>query len=172
MKKLVYLYILVLAVMILASCSKGANKASKDESSSQQAESEAFENINENIEKEKIEEDDEAGIKISIGETGENLSLPDDFPKDVIPLPEDANIINVNTSSDNKGIGVIFKTGKRFDEAVTYCRDIMKDGTILVEDKKDDSYFLMGSKDKYSIMMSISKYNGEEISILFSVTPQ
>lgn len=172
MKKLVYLYILLLTVMILVSCSKGANQVSEEEGSSQQTESEAFANVNENIEKEKIEEDDEAGINISIGETGENLSLPDNFPKDVFPLPEDANIINVNTSSDNKGIGVIFKTGKSFDEAVAYCRDIMKDGTILTEDKKDDSYFLRGNKDIYSIVITISKSNGEEISILFNVTTQ
>jgi len=172
MKKIMFILIMVLSVMALVSCSKGDKQVPEKDDLSQKTESETFGNVDKKVADEELEEDDGPYIRVDLGEIGENLSLPDSFPKDVLPLPEDANIVNVNEGSDNKGIGIIFKTGKSFDEAITYCQDIMKDGTIFAEDKKDDSYFLMGNKDKYSIMISVSKYNGEEISILFSVTPQ
>ncbi|HYE83175.1 MAG TPA: hypothetical protein VEG39_13550 [Clostridia bacterium] len=76
----------------------------------------------------------------------------------------------MNDNKDAKAVGIIFKTGKNFDEAVAYCQDIMKSGTVTAEDKKDVSYLLMGSKDKYGILITVSKYNGENISILLNVS--
>lgn len=101
-----------------------------------------------------------------------DLCLPRSFPAKVFPLPEDANVITVNENADSKGVGIVFMTGMSFDEALAYCRDLMTNGTVTVEDKKDDSYLLMGSKEKYNIMITVSKYNGENISILLDVTPQ
>lgn len=182
MRKIIILSMLVLMAIVLISCSGGDKQVSREDGPSQPAATEATENTatentdaDESAEEdatEEIEEDSGTEINVSLGVTGQNMSLPDSFPKEVFPLPEDANIINVNENADNKNIGIIFTTGKNFDEAVAYCQDIMKDGTITVEDKKDDSYILMGSKDKYSIMISVSKYNGENISILFNVTPK
>ena len=180
MRKTALLSILALTVMVLASCSGGSKQVPGEDGSSRpaatadSAKDTAVEatTAEEKSVTEEREESSGAGINVSLGETGENMSLPDSYPTEVFPLPGDANIVNVNENPDNKSTGIILKTGKNFDEALAYCQDIMKGGTITLEDKKDDSYILMGSKDKYSIMITVSKYNGENISILFNVTPQ
>jgi hypothetical protein len=172
MRKIMFLSLLVLMTAALISCSSGAKQVPAENAASQPAAAEAAESTPEVDTIEELEHASGMEINVSMGEMGENMSLPESFPKDVLPLPEDANIVNVNDNADTKSVSIIFKTGKNFDEALAYCQDIMKDGTITVEDKKDDSYILMGSKDKYSIMITVSKYNGENISILFNVTPQ
>jgi len=171
MRKIVFLSILALIALVSISCSGGAKQVPAEAGSSQRAAVEAEDTAEEDA-YEETEESTGVEIKIDIGKTGENMSLPESFPEELFPLPEDANIVNVNENPDNKSTGIILKTGKNFDEALAYCQDIMKGGTITLEDKKDDSYILMGSKDKYSIMITVSKYNGENISILFNVTPQ
>lgn len=108
-------------------------------------------------------------INVSLGQNGENMPLPESFPKDVLPLTEDANIINVNDNGEGNSIGIIFKTDMSFEESITYYQNIMKDGTMMMENKKADSYIFMGSKDKYGISISISKYDGDKVSILLDV---
>lgn len=158
MKKIVLLSMLALMTVVLISCSGGTKQVPEENAASQPVAAEAAESA------------PEVEINVSMGEMGENMSLPESFPKDVFPLPEDANIVNVNENKDAKAVSIVFKTGKSFDEAVAYCQDIMKGGSIGMEDKKDASYLLMGDKDKYGVMITVSKYNGENISILFNVT--
>ena len=171
MRRIMLLSILVLMAVVLISCSSGAKQVPGEKEPSQPAAVETAESTPAAVTLDDVVKDTGAEIDLSLGQIGENMSLPESFPKDVFPLPEDASVVNVN-DNDTKGIGIIFKTGKNFDEALAYCQDIMKDGTITVENKKEDSYFLMGSKEKYGVMITVSKYNGENISILFNVTPQ
>lgn len=155
MKKSLALFILIVFAAALIGCSGGGGQDVAEDVALQAQES--------------LEEAENTGIEVSLGETGENLSLPDDYPDEVFPLPEDANIVNVNADGASNAMGIIFTTGMTFDEAAEYCKDILKDGNITVEDKRDDSFILMGDKDQYGIMITISKYDGEKISILFNV---
>lgn len=170
MKKGMLLSVLLLMVVVLISCSSGAKQVPEEKAVSQPAAAEAAESTPEVDTIEELEQASGTEINVSMGKTGENMSLPESFPKEVFPLTEDANIINVNDNKDSKSLSIIFKTGKSFDEAVAFYKDIMKGGSITAETQNDVSYLLMGSKDKYSIMITVTKYDGENISILLGVT--
>jgi len=172
MKGISFILIIALIAALLVGCSSGQKQAPKENTPSQPAATQtavkdAPQEDLEDIEEDEVDElDDEPGIRFNLGETGRNLSLPDNYPKEVLPLPEDANVVNVN--ADDRAIGVIFETGKSFEEAVEYCKDLMKDGSIIVEEKKEDSYLLIGTKDNYDITISVSKHFS--VSILFGIS--
>jgi len=118
----------------------------------------------------KAEEDDGAKVSVSVGDTGKNMKLPDNFPKDVVPLLDDADIVNINNSGGGTAIGIIFKTNKSYNEAVAFYQDVMKSGTVTVENKTEDAYLLIGNKDKYGITITINKYSEKDISVLINVS--
>ncbi len=171
MKRIMFLSIFVLIAVVLIGCSNSQKQVSTENETSQPPAAEVVESAPGEAAINEVEQNSGADINVSMGETGENMSLPESFPDDVFPLPDDANIINVNENADANATSIIFKTGKNFEEAIAFCQDIMKGGTIAVEDKKDVSYFLMGDKGKYNIIITVNKYNGENISILMNVTP-
>lgn len=165
MKRIMLLSIWVFMTVVLVSCSNSAGRAVNENTAPQSTADKAADSaISETGQNSGVD------INVSLGETGENMSLPESFPDEVLPLPDDANIINVNDNKDTKAISITFKTGKNFEEAIAFYQDIMKNGTIHMEDKKDESYLLMGSKDKYNIVITVSKYNGENISVLLNVS--
>jgi hypothetical protein len=90
------------------------------------------------------------------------LSLPDGYPKDVIPLLDDANIVNVNDARDtaSKAIGIGYTTKKGLEDAVEFYEDVMKDGTIDMKNKADDNFIILGSKGDYVVTISGALTNG------------
>ena len=111
-------------------------------------------------------------INYGTAKPGQNLSLPDEFPVDVLPLLDDARINFVNTNDANQAIGITFLTDKSFDEAVEFYQKVMQDGKVTMESKQDNSYILIGSKGSYAVSISITYQTGEKVFVLLDVTPQ
>lgn len=173
MRKRIFLFIILILALIFASCSNNSSQGPKENLASDTSiENSADNSTGEVLEEENDveEETDGPSVSVSLGETGENLSLPNRYPKDVIPLLDDANIINVNDNDDAKALGIIFKTDKSFEEAIEFYNETMKEGTITVQTEKDDSYFIMGAKGDLGVIITISKYEGDKISILINIT--
>lgn len=172
MRKRIFLFIILILALIFASCSNNSSQGPKENLASDTSiENSADNSTGEVLEENDVEEEtDGPSVSVSLGETGENLSLPNRYPKDVIPLLDDANIINVNDNDDAKALGIIFKTDKSFEEAIEFYNETMKEGTITVQTEKDDSYFIMGAKGDLGVIITISKYEGDKISILINIT--
>lgn len=111
-------------------------------------------------------------INYGTAKPGQNLSLPDEFPVDVLPLLDDARINFVNTNDANQAIGITFLTDQSFDEAVEFYQKVMQDGKVTMESKQDNSYILIGSKGSYAVSISITYQTGEKVFVLLDVTPQ
>lgn len=58
-----------------------------------------------------------------LGEFGTNLSIPDSFPTDDIPVLPDANIINAYEDDDKSNARITYGTGKPYDEVVKFYED-------------------------------------------------
>ncbi len=111
-------------------------------------------------------------INYGTAKPGQNLSLPDEFPADVLPLMDDACINFINTNDSNQAIGITFSTDKSFDEAVAFYQEVMQDGRISMESKHDNGYVLVGGKGSYAVSISITSQPGEKVFVLLDVTPQ
>lgn len=64
------------------------------------------------------------GNKVNYGtaKPGKNLSLPDEFPADILPLMDDARIDLINTNDANKAIGITFQTDKSLIKSKMLCK--------------------------------------------------
>lgn len=126
MKKVLCILIPCLIVaLILGSCGGGKKES-------------AIEDFNEELKKsgkeieEKISKEigSSADINLDIsqfGQIGTNLTLPDSFPEHVLPLVDDANIINVNENKENFIVSIIYTTTKRYDEVGKFYEEVFKD---------------------------------------------
>lgn len=170
MKRILLLSMLVGMAVVIIACSNSPQQVSNENATAQPQSGEAVKNTPPEVTIKDLEQKSGMDINVSLGKTGENMSLPESFPNNTFPLPEDANIVNVNDNKDAKALGITFKTGKNFEEAVAFYQNVMKGGTITMEQKKDGTYLLMGDKDKYGVMVSVSKYNGDNVSVLLNVT--
>jgi hypothetical protein len=111
-----------------------------------------------------------ADIKVNMGASGTNMSLPDGFPRDVVPLLDDANIVNVIDNKESMAMGVTYTTDKSLEEAIAFYQNVFKDVEERVETKTDSGYMLFGKKNNIDITAVIAKYDGDKISILLNVS--
>lgn len=116
----------------------------------------------------------EDGTKVNFGtaKSGEGMELPADFPVDVLPLLDDAEINFVNINDANNGIGITFVTAKSFDQAVAFYKEVMTDGQINMETQQDNMYMVAGAKGAYSVIITITHQAGHKVNILLDATPK
>lgn len=109
-------------------------------------------------------------IKVNMGTSGTNMSLPDGFPKDVVPLLDDANVINVIDNKESKTMGITYTTDKSFEDAAAFYQNVIKDAEDRSETKSDNGYMIYGKKNNIDITAVISKYEGDKISVFLNVS--
>jgi hypothetical protein len=109
-------------------------------------------------------------IKVNMGNSGVNLSLPDGFPKDVVPLLGDANVINVIDNKESKAMGITYTTDKSFEDAVAFYQEVIKDGVERSESASENGYLMFANKAGIDISVVISKYEGEKVSVFLNVS--
>lgn len=158
MKKIaaILLFALIMS-LVLIGCGGGEDQATKDTGSP------ATEGT--------VKLEDGSKVNYGTAKPGTSLSLPDAFPKDIVPLLDDAEINFVNTNDANKAIGVTFSTDKSLDEAIAFYQKVMADGKVNVENKGEGTYFIVGSKDSYAVTISMTYKPGEKMNVLLDVTP-
>lgn len=169
MKKTISIILVILLVgLMITGCGSESNKSRQDAiTNSSDSSAETTSEVN------KIEEKSDTEINVSMGQMGSNLSLPDGYPKDVIPLLDDANIVNVNDARDtiSKAIGIGYTTKKSFEDAIEFYGDVMKDGSINMKNIADDNFIILGSKGDYVVTISGALTNGT-VTILLDVAPK
>ena len=63
---------------------------------------------------------DLGGLGGIMGQMGTNLTLPDSFPADDIPVMSNVNIINVYENDTKKNVRIMFGTDKEYDEVLEF----------------------------------------------------
>ncbi|MGI6728192.1 MAG: hypothetical protein ACOX4P_06565 [Anaerovoracaceae bacterium] len=95
------------------------------------------------------------------GKTG--MDLPEDFPKDIIPVLDDARIDHIIRNDVNKAININYNTDKSKEEAIEFYKEVMKDGKSTQEMDSDDSYIIFGVKGNYAVSITILAPQGDTI---------
>jgi preprotein translocase subunit SecD len=160
MKKVLCVFIVILIMTsFLVGC------GNKDDSKNEDVSSNSVQSSSNDAEK-----NSGGDIKVNMGNSGVNLSLPDGFPKDVVPLLGDANVINVIDNKESKAIGITYTTDKSFEDAVAFYQEVIKDGVERSESASENGYLMFANKAGIDISAVISKYEGEKVSVFLNVS--
>jgi hypothetical protein len=86
-----------------------------------------------------------AAEQTDTGDTGRGADLPDEFPKDMVPVPDDADVITTSTLDNGDGVAytLIYNTSKNVDEIADYYSDALKSKwNEVMKTSSDGSVFL------------------------------
>ncbi len=169
MKKINILFMFILIIFLITTGCGGGEKATVKKIDNEPIGKAETENT---------EPNDDGGVKvggteINIGEgnSGKNLDLPAEFPSDILPLLDDAQINFIMKNDNNKGISVTFGTSRSIEESYEFYKDVMKDGSNTQEIKVDNGYLFMGTKGNYVVAISIVEMN-DELNVMLDATPK
>ncbi|HOJ12819.1 MAG TPA: hypothetical protein PK733_19820 [Clostridiales bacterium] len=112
----------------------------------------------------------EPALNLNMGDVGNNLPLPDNYPKEILPLAGDAKIINVVQNTQNNGLGIIYISDDDLDSLLELNESALSDAKDLKVLETDDGYMLMASLEgvHYTIMIGEglfdqnSEYKGKQ----------
>lgn len=107
-----------------------------------------------------------------MGQFGDNLKLPDSFPKNVVPILGDANIINVNENRDSKAIGITYTTEKPLNVATDFYLEAMKNANGYEVTTDETFSIISGEKENYYITVIVGKYEGDNVSVMLDIGMQ
>lgn len=160
MKKILCVFIVFLMMTsIFVGC------GNKDKSKNEEASSNSVQSSSNDAEK-----NSGGDIKVNMGNSGVNLSLPDGFPKEVVPLLGDANVINVIDNKESKAMGITYTTEKSFEDVVAFYQEVIKDGVERSESASENGYLMFAKKAGIDISVVVSKYEGEKVSVFLNVS--
>lgn len=111
------------------------------------------------------------------GPRDDALSLPDGYPKEMLPLAADAEILGIRENPANNGLEVDYVSGNNLDTLVDYYEGALKDAKDLSSFQTQSGHMVTASMDGtyYTIMLSegildhIPNYAGKvAVSIVLS----
>ncbi len=142
MKKIVSLILVSVLILTLAGCGgkePAANEANDGNTSGEPKQSQAtddLQNPNETV----------SGSK----------TLPASYPKEILPLAVDAEILDVRENPSNNGLEVSYVSDNDIDTLRDYYEGALKDGKDLSTAETQDGYMITAKMDGvgYTIMLS------------------
>jgi hypothetical protein len=163
MKKISTLLIMVLMIFLaFTGCSDGDKKPAETGGSAP---------VTGTATQGKVELGDGSEINYGNSQSGNNMEIPEEFPKDILPVLSDAKINHIIKNDANKGVSITFNTGNSLRDAVAFYKEVMKDGSDIQEIGGEDSHIIMGVKGDYSVAISIISSDGDSY-VQIDATPQ
>lgn len=88
--------------------------------------------------------------------TADSKTLPASYPREILPLAADAEILDVREYPANKGLEVSYVSDNNIDTLCDYYEGALKDANNLSTTKTPDGYLITAKLDGigYSIMLS------------------
>jgi hypothetical protein len=160
MKKSIILIICALLILSLAGC----KKTIKTDDGSISVDK------NGNIE---AKSNDGTTTKISSNDKG-TVSLPDGYPKDILPVIDGAKIITAaKQDSDGKSsYTVMCDVNKKIEDIAKYYQGKLGDLTDKTETSGTEAYMLIGKKGGYEIAVYTTKDSEDKVILSLNLSPQ
>lgn len=88
-------------------------------------------------------------------------TLPISYPKEILPLAADAEIIDVRENPANKGLEVMYVSDNHIDTLRDFYEGVLKDAKDLNTDETADGYWITAKMDgvDYTIMIDENAMN-------------
>ena len=164
MKKISFLFLITLVVVLLGGCSSKTLVENKMERDLQKS---IGGNVDVDMDGGEIKIETEDGFMI---ETGENVELPSDFPKDVYLVEGDIKSVMKNPIGG--GYSVTVETNKSVEDVKNlYVEKLVEDGWVLNNQMVlGEMAIVSGTKETSSVSVSISIEDDETFVVLTVVT--
>lgn len=91
------------------------------------------------------------------GGKGNELILPESYPKEILPLAADAKIIDIRQNPANKGLEVYYVSDNNVDTLCDYYEGALKGAENLSTVKMSDGYMITAKMDDVNYTVIISK---------------
>jgi len=98
-------------------------------------------------------------------EFSNSAKIPDAYPQDLFPTIEGSKIEQIITNDANKGVTLVFSTGKSRDEVISFYEEVLKEADVQVLSSGED-YLLVAEKNGYVLTLSISEFGGDRMVML------
>lgn len=107
-------------------------------------------------EKEPADSGADSGALKAIETAGDNKTLPDSYPKDILPLAVDAEIIDVRENPARKSLEVMYVSDNDIGTLRDFYEAALRNAKNLSTDQTEDGYMISASMDgvDYTIMLS------------------
>lgn len=108
-----------------------------------------------------IETEDGQEITVSKDMEG-SLPVPEDFPKDIIPVYKGAQII-VSSSDADSSYHIMAFSKDAMEEIITFYKNVFDDSKDKGKTQTPDTYTMTGSIDGYTYIVSVSSADDEDL---------
>jgi len=167
-KKVICILIPCLIIaLILGGCGGGKKESAAEDFNKElkETEKEIEKNISDEIGSD-VDIDFDMG---DIGQIGMNLPLPDSFPKHVVPLVDDANVVNVNEYEENFVVSILYMTKMRYDEVIKFYEEVFKDIEGIYKMQFDGGISIELGKDDYGITIQAYEVDDNNSNVMIDV---
>ena len=169
MKKAVSILILLLIVALFAGCGGSDTKTINTDKGSV--------SVNEKENKVEVKTDDGNKSQISVGQNGEGVELPSDYPKDLVPIVDGAkiNMANRNENAGKITYWVAYFTDKTPKEVNSFYQDALKALTEPQKAEMNGSYNISGTKDGkiIGVIITTEENDGKKQTLVnITITPK
>lgn len=103
---------------------------------------------------------------------GKDLEIPENFPKDIVPIIDGAKVKAVVDMSNNEGAGqnVTFSSNESIDKVHKFYEEKLKNSENFVKMQFGEGYSLAGEKDGFGYSVVISKQEkSDETMIMITI---
>ena len=121
-------------------------------------------------------EDATADLDIDVdvdGKYGKELSIPEEYPIDLLPVYSDADVVAVVEMSG--GYTVTAVTNDDYEKVMDFYKSLLENGAdVTMQAEEAGSYIAMGSIGEYNFSLAVmpaEEYEGYETQITTIVTP-
>lgn len=154
MKKVILIVVLILGIALIAGC--GGDKTINTDKGSV--------SVNEEKNKVEVKNDDGSSAQLNVSNNGDSVALPDDYPKDIVPIMDGARITAANRFEDatkKAGFQVVFFSDKDPKEVKNFYDDTLKDLTDSNKMDLNGTYSIGGKKSGHNIGVVITTEENE-----------
>lgn len=165
MKKFIALAVLLMFLVPVAGC--GCNTIKTDNGS-----------ISLDKGKMEVKTNDGGQAQIAVSDKGQSVALPDDYPKDIVPVIDNATVTVASRNEDkDKKVSyyVTLTSEKDIKDVYNFYVDALKDLTELNKSQMNDYYSISGVKGDKQIAVTVTpedKDNKKIANVLIIIGPK
>jgi len=146
-------YVVILLVLILVGCSNNNNL-------------DGIKNID--VEKNQVEIETDEGQEVTVAkDIDESIDLPDDYPKDIIPVYDDANVIGASSNPDGSLV-IMCVSDQKAEEIIEFYKKVLEEAEVTMEQNAEGVYLNMGSLEGLSYTVSVSDSTDTDLGYISS----
>lgn len=161
MKKILSFILLCVLILALAGC--GAKEPKTNKTSSETAHAEPKQNqVSSEIASVESKQNQTTGdLQKPNKTTTDSKTLPESYPKEILPLAADAEIIDIREHPTNNGLEVSYVSGNNIDTLCDFYEGALQDAENLSTTETQDGYMITTKMDgiDYTIMLDKNAMN-------------